>query len=414
MLMHYMAAKKHGRPFYLFHLGYPELSCRYNPIGRYTRITEVATRLVNQLPGDGQAASFKNFVFRFVNVLPKLMEALSIKPSYTELYNSAINIEVIAKQYFEKLLDEGQPGWRNSFSDFALSGSKQQAQKTGRSENVIKLMGYVLELKLNNELFDAVAGILNNDRTYFDKLVSSLYPLLEKLTSGDIAKLISPDVDDLTDPRPILDLAKAIGENAVIYVGLDALTDQQVATAVGNAMFADLTSLAGQLYKYGVGYGESGKFSKRNINIHADEFNETAGDEFVPLLNKTGGAGIRVTAYTQTKEDIEARLGSVAKAQQMIGNFNTIVMLRVQNLATAELMTNRLPNIEIVKTVKSSGVNDMSFPSSDGLFGSKNEDKQNVETVPLLEPAERRNLRGSANSGCKNAREVPPQPVCQR
>ena len=101
MMIHYIAAKKYGRPFYLFHLGFPEFSCRYNPIGRYSRITEVATRISNQLPGDGQAASFKNFVFRFVNVLAKLMEALSIKPSFVELYNSAINIEIIAKQYFE-------------------------------------------------------------------------------------------------------------------------------------------------------------------------------------------------------------------------------------------------------------------------------------------------------------------------
>lgn len=388
MLMHYLAAKKYGRPFYLFHLGYPELSCRYNPIGRYTRITEVATRMANQLPSDGQAASFKNFVFRFVNVLTKLMEVLSIKPSFIELYNSAINIEKIANQYFEKLLDEGHPTWRNDFEEMTFQGTKQKAQKTGRSEYVMRLMEYIGELNLRNELFDAVSGVLNNDRTYFDKLVSSLYPLLEKLTSGDISKLISPDVDDLTDPRPILDWAKAIGENAVVYVGLDALTDQQVATAVGNSMFADMTSLGGQMYKYGVGYGESGKSARRFINIHADEFNETAGDEFVPLLNKAGGAGFRVTAYTQTKEDIESRVGSVSKAHQMIGNFNTLVMLRVQNLATAELMTARLPNIEIVKTTQSSGVNDMSFSSPNGLFGSKNEDKHSIESIPLLEPAE--------------------------
>lgn len=397
MMIHYIAAKKYGRPFYLFHLGFPEFSCRYNPIGRYSRITEVATRISNQLPGDGQAASFKNFVFRFVNVLAKLMEALSIKPSFVELYNSAINIEIIAKQYFEKLLDKGYPDWKSDFEDLKIQGASQKAQKTGRSLEVIKMMDYIVELELRNELFDAVAGVLNNDRTYFDKLVSSLYPLLEKLTSGDIAQLISPDVEDLSDPRPILDWAKAIGENPVVYFGLDALTDQQVAAAVGNAAFADLTSLSGQIYKFGVGYGESDKSPKRSIRIHADEFNETAGDEFVPLLNKARGAGMNVTAYTQTKEDIEARVGSTAKAHQMIGNFNNIVMMRVQNIATAELMTSRLPEVEIIKTTRSSGANDLPLSSTDGLFSSKNEDKHSIESIPLLEPAELMSLpRGQA------------------
>jgi hypothetical protein len=51
------------------------------------------------------------------------------------------------------------------------------------------------------------------------------------------------------------------------------------------------------------------------------------GDEFIPLINKGGGAGIQVTAYTQTLSDIEARIGNRAKAGQVIGNFNTLQML---------------------------------------------------------------------------------------
>ena len=38
----------------------------------------------------------------------------------------------------------------------------------------------------------------------------------------------------------------------IVYVGLDALTDTTVASAVGNSMFADLVSVAGHIYKHGV------------------------------------------------------------------------------------------------------------------------------------------------------------------
>ena len=66
------------------------------------------------------------------------------------------------------------------------------------------------------------------------------------------------------------------------------------------------------------------------ICLHADEFNELMGDEFIPMINKSGGAGMQVTAYTQSRGDIEARLGNSAKACQVEGNFNNLIMFRVK------------------------------------------------------------------------------------
>ncbi len=37
----------------------------------------------------------------------------------------------------------------------------------------------------------------------FDKIVASLLPLLEKLTTGRIAELLAPDYLDMNDARPI-------------------------------------------------------------------------------------------------------------------------------------------------------------------------------------------------------------------
>jgi hypothetical protein len=83
------------------------------------------------------------------------------------------------------------------------------------------------------------------DRTYFDKIVASLLPLLEKLTTGKTAQLLAPNYTDLDDPRPIFDWMQIIRKRGIVYVGLDALTDAEVAAAVGNSMFADLVSVAG-------------------------------------------------------------------------------------------------------------------------------------------------------------------------
>ncbi|WP_458024189.1 hypothetical protein, partial [Pseudomonas aeruginosa] len=56
--------------------------------------------------------------------------------------------------------------------------------------------------------------------------------------------------------------------------------------------------------------------------------------------------------------DIEAKIGSRAKAGQIIGNFNNLFMLRVRETATAELLTNQLPKVQIYTSTPASGAND--------------------------------------------------------
>jgi conjugative coupling factor TraD (SXT/TOL subfamily) len=233
-----------------------------------------------------------------------------------------------------------------------------------------------------------LGSTLNYEKSHFDKLVASLLPLMEKLTTGRTAALLSPDLTDADDWRPWFDWTSVINLGGIVYVGLDALSDYEVAAAVGNSMFADLTSVAGSLYKYGTGRGLPGEVQPRRIAIHADEFNELIGDEFIPLLNKAGGAGFQVTAYTQTWSDVEARIGSRPKAGQIAGNFNTLIMLRVKEIATAELLTDQLPEVRLISTVLSSSVSDTNDPEDFADFASRNEDRITTEAVAMLEAAD--------------------------
>ncbi|VFT20891.1 conjugative coupling factor TraD [Pseudomonas aeruginosa] len=173
----------------------------------------------------------------------------------------------------------------------------------------------------------------------------------------------------------------------VVYVGLDALSDTEVAAAVGNSMFSDLVSVAGHIYKHGIDDGLPGHMAggKVRINLHADEFNELIGDEFIPMVNKAGGAGIQVTVYTQTLSDIEAKIGSKAKAGQVIGNFNNLFTLRVRETATAELLTNQLPKVQIYNSTPASSANDS--VNGKTAFTSNTNDSVQLTSVPMIEPA---------------------------
>ena len=394
----YAEARRAGRTgaFYMFHLGYPAISARYNAIGNFSRITEVATRIANQLPNQGNSAAFKEFAWRFVNIIARALVALGRRPDYQQVRRYINDIEPLFVEYVEAYLRRhGAHDWQEQVSGEA-AGIKERnlpAALRGRSARAIALMRYLHGQDLYDPVLDGLMSSFKYDRTYFDKIVSSVGPLMEKLTTGKIAELISPDYLDQQDPRPIFEWMEVIRRKGIVYVGLDALSDTTVAGAVGNSMFADLVSVAGHLYKHGLqqSSGEAactppGTFPA--ISMHADEFNELIGDEFVPLLNKAGGAGFQVTAYTQTWSDVEARIGSRAKAGQVAGNFNTLVMLRVKELATAEMLTDQLPRVEVFSLMSVSGVDDSSDPTSGIDFKSRNEDRISVSEVPMLSPAE--------------------------
>jgi len=387
----YAEAKRAGRAkdFYMFHLGFPQVSARYNAIGNFSRITEVATRIANQLPNEGNSAAFKEFAWRFVNIIARALVALNRRPDYQQVRRYINDIEPLFVEYAEAHLDQhGAEDWKAKVEE--LAGTIKERNLTpalrGRNIEAIALMRYLQDRDGYDPVLDGLISAFKYDKTYFDKIVSSVGPLMEKLTTGNIAELISPDYLDENDTRPIFEWMEVIRRKGIVYVGLDALTDTTVASAVGNSMFADLVSVAGHIYKHGVS-GESME-TPPTISLHADEFNELIGDEFIPLLNKAGGAGFQVTAYTQTWSDVEARIGNRAKAGQVAGNFNTLIMLRVKELATAEMLTEQLPKVEVFTLMSVSGVDDSSEPGSGVDFKSRNEDRISVSEVPLLTPAE--------------------------
>lgn len=115
-------------------------------------------------------------------------------------------------------------------------------------------------------------------------------------------------------------------------------------------------------------------------------------DEFIPLINKGGGAGIEVTAYTQTISDIEARIGSSAKAAQITGNFNTLIMLRVRENRTAELLTSQLPEVDVYSKTLVSGYTDITNQEQGTDFTSNTQDRVSIVKTPMLTPADIINL----------------------
>lgn len=371
----------------ILHLGFPEHSCRYNPIGNFTRVTEVANRISNQLPGSGDSQAFKEFGWQFINSIAMALVAMGEVPDYKKMRFYITKMDILLERYLNFWLKEVD----NHFEEWVNDYIKKKSTPKKALERLKALIAYVEQHDLiQNPIFDDLNTACRYNREYFSKITASLGPLLKKLTTGKAAELLSPNLNDTNDHRPILNWYEVIKHKKIVYVGLDALSDPAVAAAVGNAMFSDLTSTAGRLYKFGLD-NENQQNLPRTC-LHSDEFNEIIGDEFIPLLNKSRGAGFTVTAYTQTWSDVEARLKSRAKAGQVAGNIGTVILFRCKEAATVELFLSQLPTVPILRIIPTSSVSDTSHGENDIYFRSSNSDQLVHSEQRLIEQNDVLNL----------------------
>ncbi|MBD2812635.1 conjugative coupling factor TraD, PFGI-1 class, partial [Xenorhabdus sp. Vera] len=98
-----------GNELSLFHLGWPEISARYNAVGRFGRVSEVASRLAGQLSGEGNSAAFREFAWRFVNIVARALVALGHRPDYQLITRYVNNISELYQRYATRMMEERQP-----------------------------------------------------------------------------------------------------------------------------------------------------------------------------------------------------------------------------------------------------------------------------------------------------------------
>ncbi len=400
MMRLYAEARRAGREeqFFLFHLGYPEISARYNGIGNFSRITEVAGRTTNALPSSGNSAAFKEFSWRFTNIVAQAQVALGRIPTYETLLRDVTGIDPLFMDYanmvFRKLAAEGlhvnYEERLDALHDLVLAKKAPVPRSlSDRGPDLIAMYLWIKEARVDDKVLSGLAAAFSYERSFYEKIVASLGPFLEKLTSGAVGKLISPDYFDPDDKRPIFDWMTVMRQGGIVYAGLDALSDSVVSSAVGNSMLADLVSVGGKLYKTGLDpHRADGKLTLPTVCCHFDEVNEICGPEFVPMVNKMGGSGFRISAYTQSLFDIEAKVGDRAKAGQILDNFNHLVMLRVRSVTTANLLAEQVPQVNVVHLTPMSGVTDTAAQGTGVDFTSRNDDIVTTSKAPMIEAAD--------------------------
>lgn len=372
--------------FRIVHLGFPELSAQYNPLKNYDQVSEVATRLTDAIAAEGEGKQFAAFAWKYVNIVAICLEEMKQPITYKSIAFYISRLDQLLMAYADAIMPNHYPDYHEQIEtiltthDEKASRKHKNAAPMDRAKAVIEyLKNYISKTitagnveSLHDQVLIDLYDAATMDKHYYDKITASVGPVLSEINKSNASGIFSFHKSPCE-----IELMTAIKEKKVIYIGLDSLTNPNIAQAVGKAFLSDLVSTAGKIYK------ESNAHYR--LNLHCDELSEIIQDSFVKILNKAGGAGFQVTAYAQTIQDMEVALGSKAKADVSEGNFNTLIMLRVKNEETANLLVKVLPQVGVVGHTQVSMVNDTPHGEDGVYFNTTNEDRVQTTSVPMID-----------------------------
>lgn len=368
-----------GQPerFVSLHPAFPEDSCRINPLYNFTRPTELASRIAALLPSEDV---FSDFAWNAMNNIIQGLMAANDQPNlkkirhYIEGGPERLVTRVITR-YIRQYVSESEAV---EWEDFYQPEDPEKRTAAMMAKFKIRMYREKVDENLLKQSSDieGLFTMFEHDKAHFSKMVASLLPLLNMLTSGEVGDMLSPDPDDLDDHRTITNSRKIVEQGKVFYLGLDSLTDSNVAAAIGSMFLSDLTAVAGDRYNFAdVNQCEF-------VSTYVDEAAECLNKQLLMLLNKGRGAKFRLMLATQTVPDFIAKLGSEDMAMQFLGNMNNTISLRVLDPKTQEYVSENMIPTKIKTLMRTQGNNtDGGEPSLHG--GSIGERLIEEEVSPI-------------------------------
>lgn len=289
-----------GKIMYQLRVDDPRQSCQLSLMGPGTEASELATRICRLLPTAEQSTVFVQF-------------------SWMALYRILSGILLL-----------GQP------LTFGLIRQHLLDQGSRLSRECAVLVG------VDHAVVRGLMALARHDADHFGKMVLTMMPLLEVLTSGKLGAL-------LAGPSTLetVTLERVVAQRAVLYVGLGSLQDAQVARTVGALVLGELSRWLGGHYQRAG--GQNGI-----IQVIVDEAAELSGAAFVQLLNKGREAGLQMSLAVQTLADLEVALQGQAEARMMVGNAAHLLAFRTLDPESRRAMIERAGSVRL--RVRSSGI----------------------------------------------------------
>lgn len=371
------AAVLSGNPgrFLMLHPAFASSSVRLDLIKNWDRVSQVASRITMVLDSQ-ESDNFKEFcwmaVHRITNAMKYIGQRVSIHTLKTAM-ESRMAVEHLTTKALRKFFTEECPQLAETLERQinALAATANKPQKSGIETSSIELAGMIKvfqevvpehedqarrqNLPVKPEELRGLIAILEANREWFGKMIVSITPMLTKLTTDDLRGLLSPDYDDIDDPRPIMDMKRIVEGNHILYIGTDTLADESVGRAISTMALADASAVAAEIYNHG-GSADKGE-EPRRVHVVIDEWGDAVCAPVIQQANKGRGAGFFIWALGQTFSDLVDKFsGNTPRAKRFIGNMNNLIIGATQDPDTMALVVDKLGETTITVRGQSVGI----------------------------------------------------------
>ncbi|TDN59027.1 conjugative transfer system coupling protein TraD [Paraburkholderia sp. BL10I2N1] len=361
-----------GRKFLYFNQAKPSESVRLNPIENWSQPSEIPSRIA-QLMEEGP---FRDFAFLFIDRAVKGELYIGDKPTLRSILKYAQSgiTTLLEKGLIRFFREAGLDDWET----LVAADTVKMANKPGVSKVDGMIALYNARFAAMDKGHESIDGLIAthvHDREHYMRIIASALPLLQMLATGETGLLLAPKADDFEDEREIWDIDKVIKQKAVLYMGLDSLSNNIVQKAIASMVLADVAAVCGSIYNF---YA-----SPPDVVLIIDEVAEAINEQVIQILNKGRGAGFKAFVAFQARADLEARLGNAAKMLQVLGNLNNQIILRLEDSDTAQWFSDKVGETAIRNLVMTGSTSTGSEAHVGEFTGSVSRSLQ-LEKVPLI------------------------------
>ncbi|CAD6559373.1 conjugative transfer system coupling protein TraD [Paraburkholderia sabiae] len=362
-----------GRKFLYFNQAKPHESIRLNPLENWSQPSEIPSRIA-QLMEEGP---FRDFAFLFIDRAVKGELYVGDKPNLRSILKYAQSgIGALLDRCLRRFFVE------NGLSNWEELTVAQTVKDSVRKNDVSLVDGmaklYNDQFAANDRGHETIDGLIathTHDREHYMRIIASALPLLQMLATGETGLMLAPKADDFEDDREIWDIDKIIKQKAVLYMGLDSLSNNIVQKAIASMALSDVAAVCGSIYNF---YAE-----KPDVVLIIDEIAEAINEQVIQILNKGRGAGFKAFVAFQARADLEAKLGNAAKMLQVLGNLNNQIILRLEDSDTAKWFSDKVGETAIRVVNISNSTNTSTEAHAMEFSGSQSRTLQ-LEKVPLI------------------------------
>ena len=207
--------------------------------------------------------------------------------------------------------------------------------------------------------------LVSSPSDYFAKVSSTLRTTLTMLTNGRLGQVIATVNDN-----PIIERLES-GKRIIFTLQTDALLTRTPSALLSRLTISMFQSFVGRMFA-------SGEKINPPLCLYIDEASNVLYNGIENMFNKAGGAGLWITAFTQSVSDIIAEIGQ-DRTKKILDNTNTKLYMRVNDSDTAKF-------ISLASGIKKGYSQIMGLG---GMFNLKQEELELVNTDTIMNMGKR-------------------------